>query len=114
MLGHLAETLAGGLNCSMLNDDLLEYLLVGLNKSVGSVTVDANSILYSLIALEKFALAGKCVCVCALYTIRRNSSGLLVKWAENKSTFLIEFGRFAKHTDGSSSSDIDLITSAML
>jgi len=58
VLGHLAETLAGGLSNSMLNDHLLEYLLVGLNKSVGKFSVDANSILYSLIALEKFALAG--------------------------------------------------------
>lgn len=59
VLGHLAETLAGGLSNSMLNDDLLEYLLVGLNKTVNNVEVDANSILYSLIALEKFALSGE-------------------------------------------------------
>lgn len=58
-MGHLAETLAGGLSNSMLNDHLLEYLLVGLNKTVGKFSVDANSILYSLIALEKFALAGE-------------------------------------------------------
>jgi len=58
VLGHLVETLAGPLSSSMMTDDVLQYLLTGLNTTVGSTIVDANSILYSLIALEKFALTG--------------------------------------------------------
>ncbi|CAH1779320.1 unnamed protein product [Owenia fusiformis] len=50
VLGCLAEKMAGPSSVNLLNEDVLGYLMANLNKSQ-----DLSIILYSLIALEKFA-----------------------------------------------------------
>jgi len=59
VLGHLAETLAGGCQSSMFNENLLDYLLCGLDKNYEKKPVHPLSILHSLIAIEKFALVSE-------------------------------------------------------
>ncbi|KAG5900674.1 hypothetical protein JTB14_005939 [Gonioctena quinquepunctata] len=50
VLGCIAEKLAGPRNMEILNDDIIDYLLTNLDQET-----DPNVILFSLIALEKFA-----------------------------------------------------------
>jgi hypothetical protein len=50
VLGCIAETLAGPRNLRILNDPMLDYLLTNLEPET-----DPNVVLFSLIALEKFA-----------------------------------------------------------
>ena len=59
VLGHLAETLAGPLSQLILNDPTLDYFIAGLD--VNTFAVPIIDVLYSLIALEKFAQTGMCL-----------------------------------------------------
>ncbi|XP_009857963.2 zinc finger protein isoform X1 [Ciona intestinalis] len=58
VLGHLAESLAGPLSATMLTQNTLEYFMCGLEQTINGVHIPVVNILYSLIALEKFAQTG--------------------------------------------------------
>uniref|UniRef100_H2YUC6 Uncharacterized protein n=1 Tax=Ciona savignyi TaxID=51511 RepID=H2YUC6_CIOSA len=55
VLGHLAESLAGPFSATMLTPSTLQYFMCGLEQTIDGIRIPIINILYSLIALEKFA-----------------------------------------------------------
>lgn len=81
VLGCIAEKLVGPRNMEILNDGTIEYLLTNLK-----TYTDPNVILFSLIALEKFAQTtqNKVIILKKLETIKPCPISVLESWKDEK------------------------------
>ncbi|XP_056638627.1 RING finger and SPRY domain-containing protein 1-like [Diorhabda sublineata] len=81
VLGCIAEKLAGPRNMEILNDGIIDYLLTNLDPAT-----DPNVILFSLIAIEKFAQTStnKITIVKKIENLPSNPIHLLESWKEEK------------------------------
>ncbi|CAG9856793.1 unnamed protein product [Phyllotreta striolata] len=81
VLGCIAEKLAGPRNMEILNDDIIDYLLMNLDPST-----DPSVVLFSLIALEKFAQtsSNKITITNKIKKLPISPVALLESWKEEK------------------------------
>jgi len=79
----------------MLTSNVLEYFLTGLDESINGEKTPVINILYSLIALEKFAQTGEWSCVHLVFALRLvthpNISKVPVLFSRSRAAFFARF-----------------------